>query len=170
MNYRGGRNFDMGAAAQIRRTPRPEAFNPRQMPDQLIMAQALALAESNMVPFGFLVKLMQARNAPPQLRQTPRIYADKAGFTPFPLIETNPQRMSFIIANSNVSGENIFFSYGFPVSTPNGALAGIELAGGQSYQEANGTISMDDIYVWSDTPGGVILAYEGVLAIEGKHN
>lgn len=164
-----GRNYDQRPNSLLTRAPLDAPFDPNRYPDQMVMARILRMAETNMVPFGLLISLMQARNAPPQLRQTPRLIVDATGFDPEILIETNPQRMAFTV--SNVSGAaNVFFSYGYPITTQNGAFAGIQLGPGQSYQEANGTISMDDIYAWSDTAQAAILGYEGVLAIEGKHN
>jgi len=144
-------------------------FNPRRQPDQLVMARVQELVAEHLIPFDLAFRLLQARNAPTQLRQTPRMVLDVNGFTPQILIQNNPQRMSFTVTNVSQLG-NVFFAYGDPVNDTNGVFIGIELTPGQTFQEANGTVSTDDIFAWSDTANVTILGYEGVIAIEGKHN
>jgi hypothetical protein len=149
------------------------AFDPIRQPDEIQLAELRHAIANNSVPLAEVIRLLQSRNAPAQLRNTPRTYTDVAGFTPSILIEANPNRLGWVLANCNQAA-NLYFSYGYPIVSTLALLGiqylGIQIAPAGIYQESNGTISMDDIYVWSDTAGGTALGYEGVLAIESKTN
>jgi hypothetical protein len=84
--------------------------------------------------------------------------------------------MSFVIGNPDggANATTIFFTYGSPVPQPV-SFFGMPIPAQETYQESNGSVSIDDIFVLVDIipavgqPGTNILAYEGTLAIEG-HN
>jgi len=147
-------------------------FDPSHMPDEAILARIREMAERRSIPFALAFRLLEAKNAPTQVRNTLRTYTDVASYTPSILVEANPERISWLIFNSNTYG-NVYFSYGPPIMfNPGGGSIplGVQVPIGSFYQEANGTISMDDIYTWSDNPGNACAAYEGVLAVESPSN
>lgn len=88
------------------------------------------------------------------------------------LIPANPTRMSIIAAvSSNFSG-TAFLSYGYPVSNLGPTPLGIPFYSDDFFEELNGTTSIDDIWVWTNTGGGTstvpVIGYEGILAIESN--
>lgn len=139
-------------------------------PDETQLGLQRRGAASGHVGFNDVLRYLNAKNVPPQLRQTPYIAKLDAIGQPKLLIPANPNRMSFIVSYNG--SDQIVFSYNFPVGIVNGL--GITVVTGSFFQEGNGTVSIDDIYVYTnnmadlDTP---ILGYEGVLAVESHlHN
>lgn len=164
-----GNPFDNRPGSPIaRRGGQGAGFDPSLHPDEQQFARLRRAIETNSIPLALLVELLDRRSAPVQLNNTPRTYQDVAGFTPGILIEMNTQRAGFIVVNSNETA-NVFISYGYPVTDFAGNLLGIPLTPLTTFQEANGTISIDDIYAWSDTAATTILAYESVIAIAGEN-
>lgn len=156
----------------MQRPVRAAPFDPSHMPDEAILARLREMAARRSIPFELAFRLLEAKNAPTQLRNTLRTYVDIAGYTPQILVEANPQRMGWLIFNSNLFG-NTYFSYGPPIMFNGGAgivPLGVQIPVGSFFQEANGTISMDDIYSWSDNPTNTCTAYEAVLAVESPSN
>jgi hypothetical protein len=123
------------------------------------------------VPFEQVVAYLNAHNLPPQLRQTPYVKVVTTT-APILLIPANPNRMSFVIgAISADANAQPLFGYNAPLQANFGGLnnVGIPFGINTSYQEGNGTVSIDDIYLMLDaTPQSAVcfIGYEGVLAIE----
>lgn len=91
----------------------------------------------------------------------------------FVLVPKNPNRKAMKISNPGklggliTGGGDLSFCYNSPVGLPNGAGSGIIIpAGSPPYQETNGVISVDSIYVWSDDPFATfpigVVAWEGI--------
>jgi hypothetical protein len=123
-----------------------------------------------MLPFECVIKLLQAKNSPPQVRQS--VYQEylTAVRKSVLLIPTNTKRLGFIIANPAAS--TIFFSYDVPfnvelvgVSVP----SGIPIPAGGFFIESNGLASVNDIYVFSNDAAlnypAPIIGYEAVVTI-----
>lgn len=148
----------------------PVQNRPSYQPDEVSIKN---VTRGQNVPFDEIVSILDSRNVPPQLRQTPYAQLNVPNDTPVILIPANPNRMSFIVAaTTGISGGLLWFSYGFPVRDINGALIGIPISNDTPgfFQEGNGTVSIDDIYVFvteNDEGSNVnFMGYEGVLAIE----
>lgn len=89
------------------------------------------------------------------------------------LVPKNPDRKSLKISNpgqpgGGIGGGNISFSFKAPVPLQPGVGSGIVIQATQLYEERNGVISLDEIYIWSDDPFPTfpiaVVAYEGVFA------
>lgn len=123
-------------------------------------------------PLANVLDALDARNLPPQLKQATFLAVIPVFGVPGAqrLIPQNPtRRFSFLI--SNFLGKNlVLFSYGKPVDTGGGVGAGVPL--GNYYQEQNGAISIDDLWVFCNDPGEsypfTILGYEGGISIAGN--
>lgn len=121
-----------------------------------------------MIPLEVVISRLDAKNLPPGVRNTPYLVSVAPGQGPQLLLPANPRRMAFLVSNPNSSGGGSF-SYGpHPTVDVAGDPLGVPLGDPGFYQEANGTVSLDDIYVWGSD--GVhtftFVAYEGVLAFE----
>lgn len=147
-------------------------------PDESSMAQSL---DRGHIPFEEVIALLNQRNIPPQLRQVPYVALQQPANSPVLLIPSNPNRMSFIISTPGPPSEtdtaNYLFSYGFPLKDNLGNFIGIPISQNVSglFQEGNGTVSIDDLYVFANNLTDATLAnfigYEGVLAVESHlHN
>lgn len=135
--------------------------------------------ENNDIPFEDVIRLLDAKNLPPQIRQTPYSTMFTASNQTVLLIPSNPNRMSFTVAiidtNSIPSQDLVMFSYGPPVPgfQVNNIGFGVPIAVNSSFSEGNGTVSIDDIYVivGNLTHNLLVVGYEGLLAIEShSHN
>lgn len=160
------KGFGMGPSLK---GPNPSApYNPASQSDEAIRGFRQAGNDQNNVPFDVVVKNLDNANIPPQLREVPWLISLVSNNTPILLIPNNLNRMSYIIAAPE--GVDIYFSYGWPLSFA-GAPIGIFLPAGSFYQEGNGTISIDDIYVWTTEYEDIdigVLGYEGTLAVESN--
>jgi hypothetical protein len=149
------------------RIPNGGAFQP----DEAAIASTNNQDAGGFIPFERASAWLNQRNIPPQLRQTPyTAFLKKTDPRATLLIPANPKRISWIIGNQNAD-DALFFSYDYPV-TLNGGLVGLPVGMGGLFMETNGSVSVNDIYVFtlSEVPVGV-LGYEGVLAIESlQHN
>jgi hypothetical protein len=140
--------------------------NPRYQPDMGAKAALRESMQGNMVPFQEVEKSLFDRNSPAQTRQTPYCVKFVAKNQPFLLIPANPDRQSFLISvGSDLS--DVLWSYDYPISG-GGTLLGCVLSGAP-FQETNGLVSINDIYIWTTSDGDVgkfALGYEGILAVE----
>lgn len=145
-------------------------------PDESSLSHLRGEMRGRMRSFDQVVKEVDARNIPPQLRQTPYLSpVMTVDNQPYLLIPSNPNRMSFLVSAPFNNGGIYFFSYGYPVKS--GAnYVGVPIANAASgfFQEGNGTVSIDDIYVFFNGNAGsnaAFIGYEGVLAVESHgHN
>lgn len=149
-----------------------EPYSTRYQADQ----EQFARLEDNLRSQGVeslehVFRHLRLKNLPPQVRQVPFVVGPlvAAGDIHI-LIPQNLRRMGFTVANPQTAGTFVTFSYGNFVSTVLGAPLGISLAAGDFFQESNGTVSINDIYVTGDTPGMFIIGYEASLAIEGYNS
>lgn len=153
-----------------RRVLTQAGFDPSAQPDEFQLEQIRRAIATDSIPLPLVIRMLKAKNAPTQLRNTPFTYTDINGYTPGLLIPTNPDRLGFIIANPTYNA-NWYFSYGYPLPIQNVNISvpflGIPISALSAYQESNGTISMDDLYAWSDTAGAILLGYESAFAFEG---
>jgi hypothetical protein len=146
-------------------------------PDQLNMQAVRERVARGVAPLGDVLDDLAAQNLPPQLKQGSFLVSIPSAGTPGAqlLIPQNPQRrMSFLVANF-LGAADILFSYGRPQNCGN--QNGVQNLGagvpvGNYYQEANGSASIDDIWVFCNDPLGnypiQILGYEGGLSIAGN--
>lgn len=132
------------------------------------------IARQGTMPLASVLENLTARNLPPQLVQGTFIKWITAVRTPTLLIPKNPHRFAFIVSNYIGAG-SVLFSFDQPVAMQSGVgntntLAGIPI--GSCYQEANGSVSVNDIWVFcNDTAGDYpipILGYEANLSITGN--
>lgn len=150
---------------------RAPAYTPLTQADQVQFAELSSSFSRGMHPLGEAVANLNSRNLPAQLRQV-AFSVVATSTVPRLLIPMNPYRMSWLVTPASPTGL-LLFSYGFPVMRPGGAggsFLGIPV--GASFQETNGTVSIDDIYVFTVTgnPDLRCLGYEGTLAIESHLN
>lgn len=125
---------------------------------------------NGMLPYECVIKLMQAKNSPPQVRQSSYTCILTAANTPVLLIPTNNKRLGFVIAN--VAEKSIAFSYDAPKTVTIGAgniSAGIPIPTLGFFIESNGLASVNDIYVFSNdatmTYPTTVLGFEAVVTI-----
>lgn len=135
-----------------------------------------AIAAGGVVPMAIVQELLTAHNLPPQLVQGSFLKwitaTGRAGAQL--LIPKNPNRQGFIVSNYT-GAPGVLFSFDAPLDTMTGAAGAAVLAGipvGGCYQEANGSVSVNDIFVFcndstADFPFP-ILCYESNLSIEGN--
>lgn len=126
-------------------------------------------SQQRQVSFTDVIKYLDSRNVPPQLRQTPYVVKIAALNTPYLLIPANPNRMSFNVIGSGADASFAFVSYNYPLKSSAGNYMGFPVSNSQNFSEGNGTVSIDDIYITAideGLAGSSFLAYEGVLAIE----
>lgn len=129
------------------------------------------IARQGTVPLETVIDNLTAHNLPPQLVQGSFIVwitaAGRAGQAL--LIPKNPLRQGFLVANFTGSQE-VLFSFDAPLDVGAGVLAGIPMGG--YYQEANGSVSTNDIYVFCNDAAGSypipLLGYEANLSIVGN--
>jgi hypothetical protein len=138
---------------------------------QQFAALARQFAHGN-IPLDEVVAQLDNRNVPPQLKQVPfSVTLASASDTPKLLIKENKNRMGFLLAYTDtaLTGGVVLFSYGGRPA-PN---VGIPLVDGVPYGESNGTVSINDIYIYPFNVGAnpatyplTVIGYEGTLAIE----
>lgn len=148
-------------------------------PDETSMAR---VKQRHAIPFDMVQQFVNHKEIPPQCRLVPYVLNEADPGIPNLLIPANPNRMGFIIGVLSATSEggvgNTYFSYGPPIRDINGGFIGIPLSSDIDataptiFQESNGTVSIDDIYVFLDQFGitAAFLAYEILLTIEGKFN
>lgn len=129
-----------GGSNTVSRQPDEQQF--RLLRDALI---------NGMEPFDCIIKLLQTKNSPPQVRQNQYNCELTAVSKPVLLIPTNTKRMGFVI--TNLSGSEIWFSYDYPASMQvagAATLIGLPIPTGAYFLESNGLASINDIYVWTN--------------------
>ena len=107
-------------------------------------------------------------NIPTQLRYTPYFVLITRVSNPQLLLPSNPARCSYILSGTPGSTA-LQFSFGYPIPIPGNQFLGMQLPPGENFQEANGSCSIDNIWVWSNDDKDVefaFIGYEGVLAVE----
>jgi hypothetical protein len=113
-------------------------------------------------------RALKLKNLPPLVRQVPFVQQIVTAGDVHILIPQNIYRMGFTVANPQTSIGNVTFAYGNFVSSVGGFPLGIVLGIENFFQESNGTVSIDDIYVTGDTDGMYVVGFEASLAIEGQ--
>lgn len=141
------------------------ASSPPDMQQTRLLRQAAA---DHMIPLSEVLRILNAKNLPPQVRQTP-YFVTFANANAQLCIPGNPQRMGFVFgfvsSGVNQATDFVTLSYGPP---PNNA-SGIPIPHLGTYQEGNGTVSIDDLWINAfgvTTFPFTIACYEAVLAIE----
>lgn len=120
---------------------------------------------------GDIMDRISANNLPPQLVQVPFVVKITADLTPALLIPKNPNRQSFIISlvSTSVPWGG---SYDAPLLVGAQQPAGLAFASPSQWQESNGSISMNDLYVWTINSGASFpqwfIGYEGRLSVTGN--
>lgn len=133
------------------------------------------IADAGLVPMEAVLENLTAHNLPPQIIQggTLQYITAQGRAGQVLLIPKNPWRQGFLVANFTGSA-GVLFSFDQPFDT---GITGFQLAGipmGGYYQEANGSVSTNDIWVFCDAdPAEVsypipILGYEAQLSITGN--
>lgn len=134
-----------------------------------------AIAREGLVPLSAVIPALTAHNLPPQLVQgsfLKRITGPGRKGAAL-LIPRNPLRQGFLVANF-IAAPGVLFSFDAPIDMNDGVigetLAGIPMGG--YYQEANGSVSTNDIYVFTNDPTAPfpipMLGYEANLSIVGN--
>ncbi len=122
---------------------------------------------NGMEPMDCIIKLLQAKNSPPQVRQNIYHAHLTAANQPVLLIPTNNKRLGFVVSND--TGANIRFSYDWPYQFASGAFKGIPIITETYFLESNGLASVNDIYVWAEAAeeftAETIIGYEAVVTI-----
>jgi len=148
-----------------------------EQPDQGNYSALRDKMRGNMENFDEIIKLLENRNIPPQLRQVPYVVTLASATTPPQiLIPENKNRMSFLVAyvdKALVSPSLCLITYG-PPPLPN---VGLPLLASTPFGESNGTISIDDIVITPYNSASNLISYpatvigfEGTLAIEAAVN
>jgi len=149
-----------------------QGYRPDYEADQFHQERVRRALAAGVVPLDLVLDALDAHNLPPQLKQATYLAIipsfGVAGSQR--LIPQNPRkRYSFLVSNF-LGRNNVLFSYGRPVDTGAGVGAGIPI--GNYYQEANGAVSIDDIWVFCNDPGETypftMLGYEGGIEVVGN--
>lgn len=146
-----------------------------RQPDEIALAQAAENAANGVVPFDQVVDDLTAHNLPPQLVQASFLGQITQVGVPgaIRLIPKNPtRRQSFAVSNF-LSRSTVLFSYDKPINVGLGNNLGAGIDIGLYYQETNGAVSTNDIWVFCNDPaenysGFFILGYEGGIALTGN--
>jgi hypothetical protein len=147
--------------------PFPSSSSRGGGPDQVALFHTRRGAQAREIPLSEVIRALDQANVPPQLRQVPFAKTITASNTPTLLIPANPNRMSWSIGN--VLQTPMFFSYNAPGNFQVGFPIGLPLPPDSIFQEGNGTVSVDDIYVWygdASALPAIVLGFEGTLAVE----
>lgn len=160
--------------------PQPSGSWANDQPDMMDKSAFVERMRGKMVPFDDVIRYLDNKNVPPQLREVSYVQYNIGNNDVRLILPANPNRMGFILAQpqtANTATLLASMSYGFPNKDNNGNFIGIPFANGGTgtFQEGNGTVSIDDIYVFCNGLDAEvtisILAYEGVLAVESHlHN
>lgn len=117
-------------------------------------------SESDYSQVGDLVRPLRIQNIP-------KTITFSAVNMPINFIRQNLKRLRFVVCNPS-SAAFLYVSYGPPVLY-NGAIPlGITIKPHEYYEEKGPTVSIDDIYVASDTAPFTIIGFEGILAPEAN--
>lgn len=127
------------------------SYRPPFQPDELALQRLLNALRRNGIPFDEVIARLDAQNLPPQLVQSPHLAVLQFTGVPVLLLPKNPNRQSFIVANS--SGVQLAISYDAPLIMPiaGGGILGVPLSINSFYSESNGSISINDIFVGSNS-------------------
>ena len=157
----------------------PRAFGQRysgyMQPDEIALAAVADNVANGLVPFDQIVEDLTAHNLPPQLIQGTTLVQIPAVGVPGAqlLIPKNPtRRQSFSVSNF-LGRNNVLFSFDKPINVGLGNNLGAGIPIGNYYQETNGAVSTNDIWVFCNDPtetytGFFILGYEGGIALTGN--
>jgi len=148
-----------------------QGYRPDVLGDERAINEMQQRAARGVVPFEDVIARLDNPNLPPGVKQGSFLAQINAFGTDgaVRLIPMNPFRKGLLI--SNFIGANlILFSFGQPINTGTGIGAGVPLT--PCYQETNGTISIDDIWVFCndstvDFPL-YVLGYEANPSVAGS--
>jgi hypothetical protein len=135
-------------AQQFNPRARAIAFQAGNFPDQRQLEFVGRQAQS--VPqVADVIDSLNARNLPPQLNQVPFIVSVTANDTPTLILPKNVRRQSWLLALSDFTHE-WQWSYDFPMSVQSTGIpfCGFPQLAPAIFGEANGSISINDIYAW----------------------
>jgi hypothetical protein len=163
------------AGVNQRHDPRAfaQGFSSQVQGDVVAMHNARRNLAGGIVPLSEVVQNLTALNLPPQIIES-SFHATISAFGWSKrqlLIPKNPQRMAWLISNYQ-SCNLVLFSYDQPFISPAGGDLGAGVVFGNYYQEANGSVSTNDIWVWCNDPAEAypinVLGYEGGIAPSGN--
>lgn len=164
--------FGPGITGEVDPTGFGRGFGNRVQPDQVVRQGVRDMLARGVISFDEAINDIDARNIPPQLVQVPtHVTIKQFGVDGAELcILKNPfGRMSFSVSNFQFAN-NVLFSFDRPVDIGGGVGAGIPI--GNYYQETNGAVSINDIWVFCNDAAQTypfwILGYEGSLSIAGN--
>jgi hypothetical protein len=148
------------------------AYSPAIQADEASQQQVTDATRRGVAPLSEIIDNLDARNLPPQLVQASMFAKIPVFGVPGAqlLIPKNPRRrFSFIV--SNFTNRNlILFSYDKPFNSGGNIGAGIPI--GACFEETNGSVSINDIWVFCNDPNETypiwILGYEGGISNVGN--
>lgn len=154
--------------------PASPAYSPRVQADE---AQLRGVGEGLRLTFGDALRKISREQKIVRVRQAPFVI-DLLQDQPQILIPANRDRAAFMITPGVSVVGQFWFSYGYPVRTVDpffgtsqwGIVVDVNVFT-VGYDEANGTVSTDDIYVTGGTPffvPGQLLGFEAVIAPEAN--
>lgn len=148
-------------------------FDPNAQPDEFEVAKLRKdIRARGIIDIGAYLDYLAATNMPPQLVQGPFPQNITAPGQPVLLIPKNRRRQSWRVSNWTNAGV-ILYSFGYPISFGN-LFAGIPVPAQDSDEELNGSVSINDIWIWTNDPQAAltypipVLGYEGGLSIAGN--
>lgn len=156
-----------GAGAHARHDPRIHgpSYHPRFQGDQAALQDQRNRLRAGLVSMDDLIEQQTQSLLPPQLVQVSFIAVIPAfGVSNAQLlIPKNPLRWSFLLANYTFANL-VMFSFDRPVGDIRGGDlgAGVPISG--SYQESNGAVSTNDIWVWCNDPAVTKTGPQGTLS------
>lgn len=131
------------------------------------------IAADGTVPLDEIIRRLVAYNVPPQVAQHAMIaqIAVRGPAGAVELLPKNPDRVSMIVANFGVPGDTIVMTFDAPALAGT-VLPGIPIAAQGTYQESNGSVSVNSVWVGTNAAAPtlpiLVLAYEGMLSIAGN--
>ena len=149
-----------------------QGYSPRVQGDELagqnIRRQEF---EQGVIPLDEMIDRVDARNLPPQLVQSSfLVVITQWGYAGAQLlIPKNPRRKAYLV--SNFLGSNLLmFTWDAPVNSGANVGAGVPIGG--YFQESNGSITINDLWVFCNDPAETfpmtVLGYEGEISIAGN--
>jgi hypothetical protein len=146
------------------------AYSGFAQPDQIALETVRRNVANGVAPFASVIDELTAHNLPPQFAQATFLAIIPSVGVPGAqlLIPKNSRRRQSFIVSNFLGRNNVLFSFDKPIDigTTNHTGAGIPM--GNYYQETNGAVSINDIWVFCNDPGEsypfYMLGYEGGMA------
>lgn len=152
-----------------------QGFSPEAQSDVATLNKIMRdIARDGTVPLDEIVRRLDAYNLPPQLTQS-TFFAQITARGPqnaVQLVPKNPERMGLYVSNFTPNGDPIVLSFDAPIQVAANTGAGIPIAANSFFEEANGSVSVNSIFVFCNIASLLfpitVLAYEGHLSITGN--